>query len=74
MSLPSDHRTRIKICGLTREADVIDATGGDVDLDSGGETRCEAGYRCFRVRLISKKANAVWNGDADNDEAICARS
>lgn len=56
------------------EADVIDATGGDVDLDSGGETRCEAGYRCFRVRLISKKANAVWNADADNDEAICTKS
>ena len=31
MSLPSDHRTRIKICGLTREADVIDAVQAGAD-------------------------------------------
>lgn len=31
MSLPLDHRTRIKICGLTREADVSDAVQAGAD-------------------------------------------
>lgn len=31
MYLPSDHRTRIKICGLTREADVAEAVHAGAD-------------------------------------------
>lgn len=49
------------------EADVIDATGSAVNLDSDGETQCEAGHYCFRVRMTIKNT-AVYNGDDDNDE------
>lgn len=31
MSLPADHRTRIKICGLTREMDVVEAVNAGAD-------------------------------------------
>ena len=55
------------------EADVIDATGGDVDLDSAAsaETICPDGHVCFRVRLITNEPAAEYNGDTDGDEAGC---
>lgn len=54
------------------EADIIDASGGAVNLDSDSpaETQCPSGYTCFRVRLVTKNS-AVYNGDADGDEASC---
>ncbi len=52
------------------EADVVDATSGAVDLDSNGETRCEGGFRCFRIRMTISNT-AIYNGDSDNDEAAC---
>ena len=52
------------------EADVIDATSGAVTLDSDGDTRCASAHRCFRVRLTTN-SSAVYNGDADGDEASC---
>ncbi len=54
------------------EADVIDASSSAVDLDSDApaEVVCPSGYRCFRVRMTIKPS-AVYNGDADNDEASC---
>ncbi len=54
------------------EADIIDASGGAVDLDSDApaEVRCTSGYTCFRVRMTTK-LSAEYNGDADGDEASC---
>ena len=54
------------------EADIIDASGGAVDLDSEApaEVQCPSGYTCFRVRMPIK-ATAEYNGDADGDEAAC---
>lgn len=55
------------------EADVLDATGGAVDLDSGtpSETECPSGYRCFRIRMITE-STAVFNGDTDGEEAAAS--
>ena len=50
------------------EADVIDASGGSVYLDSDNETRCESGNICFRVRMTIKDTS-VYNGDDEGDEA-----
>ncbi len=52
------------------EADVIDALGGAVSLDSDApaETQCPSGYRCFRVRMRIN-STAVYNGDSDGEEA-----
>lgn len=54
------------------EADIIDASGGAVDLDSDApaEVQCASGYTCFRVRM-GTKPSAQYNGDADGDEASC---
>ncbi|MGH1375365.1 MAG: hypothetical protein ACRBCK_03365 [Alphaproteobacteria bacterium] len=54
------------------EADIIDATGGAIDLDSDSpaEVSCPSGYRCFRVRMPIKPS-AVYNGDTDGEEASC---
>lgn len=52
------------------EADVVDATGAAVDLDSDGDTQCSSGYTCFRVRLTIANT-AEYNGDTDNEEASC---
>lgn len=54
------------------EADVVDASGGAVDLDSDSpaEVQCPSGYTCFRVRLVTQ-ASAEYNGDTDGDEAAC---
>lgn len=54
------------------EADVIDASGGAVDLDSESpaEVQCPSGYKCFRVRMIIN-STAEYNGDTDGEEASC---
>ena len=53
------------------EADVIDASGGAEDLDSGTpDTQCPSGSICFRVRMITR-GTAVFNGDGDGDEGAC---
>jgi len=54
------------------EADVIDASGGAIDLDSAGtaDTQCPSGSICFRVRMITN-GSAEWNGDSDGDEGAC---
>lgn len=51
------------------EADVIDASLGDVELLSGdpGAPLCPDGSTCFRVWVITQ-SSAVYNGDTDNDE------
>ncbi len=54
------------------EADIIDASGGAVNLDSDSpaEVRCAAGYTCFRVRM-NILPTAVYNGDTDGEEGSC---
>ncbi len=52
------------------EADVIDATGGAIDLDSGNTVSCPDGSTCFRIRMIIKPSS-VYNGDTDGQEAGC---
>jgi len=52
------------------EADIVDATGGAVNLDSNAETSCTNGYTCLRMRLTIK-STAVYNGDTDGEEAAC---
>jgi hypothetical protein len=55
------------------EADIVNASAGAINLDSGSpaEVQCEAGETCFRVRLTINNATAVWNGDDENDESAC---
>lgn len=50
------------------EADIIDATGGAEDLNSGGDLECAGTNVCFRVWMIMNNTVAVFNGDADGDE------
>lgn len=53
------------------EADVVDtsdAPAGAKDLDSNSTLTCPANNVCFRVWIL-KNASAVFNGDADGDEA-----
>lgn len=52
------------------EADVIDARSAPRNLDSDGDVSCDAGYRCFRVRMTIN-ATAVYLGDTEGDEASC---
>ena len=56
------------------EADVIDTshpTAGNKALDSAGPVNtCPDGSMCFRVWVI-QNGSAVFNGDADGDEAGC---
>lgn len=54
------------------EADVVDATAADVDMDSGGDQVCPDKNTCFRIWMLMNKASAEFNGDADGDEAACA--
>ena len=51
------------------EADIIDASGSAVDLDSDSpaEVQCDSGYTCFRVRMTTK-GTAEYNGDTDGEE------
>lgn len=55
------------------EADVIDASGGDVSLTSTATTAiCPDNSTCFRVWIIARpSAEDAYNGDADGDEASC---
>lgn len=55
------------------EADVVDATGGAVDLDSATpvEVQCTSGYTCFRVRMVTK-STSVYNGDTDGEETAAS--
>lgn len=53
------------------EADVIDASGGEVELTStagGSDPKCPAGSTCFRVWMIMHDTVAHFNGDTDGDE------
>ncbi len=55
------------------EADVIDATGGTVELTStGGGPQCLDETTCFRVWILTRASAATaYNGDADSDEGSC---
>lgn len=46
------------------EADIIDATGGVENLDSGPTVTCANGNTCFRVWMIMKSATAVFPTEA----------
>lgn len=52
------------------EADIIDASSGDIELLSGdpGAPICPDGSTCFRVWVITQ-SSAVYNGDTDGEEA-----
>ncbi len=52
------------------EADVIDASGGAVDLDSASTISCPAGSSCFRVWMIAK-ATATYQAGGPEDTAGC---
>ncbi|MCB9988515.1 MAG: hypothetical protein H6868_04165 [Rhodospirillales bacterium] len=52
------------------EADVIDATSGDVDLDSDTTLVCPSGNSCFRIWLIAK-ATAVYQAGGPEATAGC---
>ncbi len=55
------------------EADIIDASAGDVELLSGdpGDPICPDGSTCFRVWVITQ-STAVYNGDTDGEEAAAS--
>ncbi len=55
------------------EADIIDASGGAIDLDSDtpAEVQCPSGYTCFRMRMTIKNS-AEYNGDTDGEEAAAS--
>ncbi len=54
------------------EADIINASGAAIDLDSESpaEVQCASGYTCFRIRLTIK-STAEYNGDTDGEESGC---
>ena len=56
------------------QADVIDASSGDVDLTStsgASDPVCESGETCFRVWILIN-STAVYNGDSDGEEAAAS--
>lgn len=55
------------------EADIIDASAGDVELISAasGDPICPDGSTCFRVWVIANPSN-VYNGDTDGEELAAA--
>ena len=56
------------------EADIIDASGGDIELTSTGtvnDPKCLSGHTCFRV-WITAQASAVYLGDTEGDEAAAS--
>lgn len=54
------------------EADIINAVGGSVDLDSEtpAQTQCSSGHTCFRLRLVVNDT-AIYGGDKEADELSC---
>lgn len=55
------------------EADIIDASGGAVELTStaaGSDPKCANTKTCFRVWIVTQ-SSATYNGDAGGDEAGC---
>ncbi len=54
------------------EADVVDASGGDIELASTaiGDPICPNGSTCMRIWMITN-VSAVYNGDTDGEEAAC---
>jgi len=53
------------------EADIIDASGGVVELTSAAgvaDPKCPAGNTCFRVWVLMDNTVAHFNGDTDGDE------
>lgn len=55
------------------EADIIDASGGAVELTStagASDPECPNGSTCFRIWVIAR-GSAVYNGDSGGDEAAC---
>lgn len=52
------------------EVDIVDASGAARDLDSNGEVSCSSGSTCYRIWMVVNNT-AIYNGDADNDEAGC---
>lgn len=54
------------------EADVVDASGGEIELTStggGSDPKCASGSTCFRVWMIATDAAAgAYLGDTDGDE------
>lgn len=52
------------------EADIIDASGGDIELISAaaGDPICPDGSTCFRIWMLMDDTSAVFNGDTDGDE------
>lgn len=55
------------------EADVIDASGGQVELTStaaAGDPKCPAGSTCFRMWIIAT-GSEIFPGDTDGEEAGC---
>lgn len=55
------------------EADIIDATAGDIELTStatASDPECPSGSKCFRLWLVTQPS-AVYNGDTDGEEASC---
>ena len=51
------------------ETDIIDASGGDIELISAaaGDPICPDGSTCFRLWVITQ-GSAVYNGDTDGEE------
>jgi len=56
------------------EADIIDATGGDIELTStagASDPECPDGSKCFRLWLVTQPS-AVYNGDTDGEETAAS--
>jgi hypothetical protein len=55
------------------EADIIDASAGDIELISAaaGDPICPDGSTCFRLWVITQNS-AVYNGDTDGEELAAA--
>lgn len=58
------------------EADIIDATSGEVELTSTGtstDPKCPNGSKCFRLWFVSQ-SSAFFGGDSDGEEAAAGCS
>lgn len=61
--------TKLNESYATCEADIIDARGGDVALDSDGDAKCNSGDVCFRVWIKANTDNAIYPSAAE--KAAC---